>query len=101
MSERKKYLMMLAMGLSLSGCGADVEGMGKALQRANGWSANGAACYADGLAAVMDAEHYDYMAKLMVKGADMKTALNKVRRKFGASYSGDINGNEQLDACVK
>lgn len=101
MNKIKKYLIILPMVLLVTACGADVDGMSKALQRANGWSANSAACYAEELSTIMDAEHYDYMAKLMGKGADMKTAMNKVRRKFGSSYSSKISNHKPLNICVE
>ncbi len=78
----------LAIGLLafVAGCGGDAEMMKEGLRK-SGLSQQQADCYADKmLDEGVDKDPYNYIAELLVNGADQRDAFNKARRKFGPEW---------------
>jgi hypothetical protein len=101
-NKTNSYLLsgLLLCGLSFFvGCGSkDVEQMEAGLIK-TGMPADQAECFARQMEETVDADPYNYMAKLMNAGADERSAVNKARRKYGADFKAPMEAAR--DACVE
>jgi hypothetical protein len=91
--------LFLLVPLILAGCaGRNVERMKEGLVK-TGLPADQAECYAREMSKTVNAEPYNYMAELMIAGADEKSAVNKARRKYTADFKDAME--KARAACVR
>jgi hypothetical protein len=105
MKTKIKRIPLLFSGLllvvlsCLSGCGSpDIAQMESGLIK-SGMPAGKAECFARQMGATVKADSYNYMAKLLNAGLDEKSAVNKVRRKYGANFKTAME--EARNVCVE
>ncbi len=81
-----RLLLVLVLVVFLAGCGGDVDKMKEGLRK-SGLTPQQADCYAEKMDAEgVDKDPYNYIAELLVSGADQGDAFNKARRKFGPEW---------------